>query len=90
MKNWKEWKNMNFNKCCRCGCFYLNNSHVCPNWEQKDLSDISTLKNYFDENGLPNSLETLSIFTCISQINVNRLINENKELSNLYGKNLKL
>ena len=35
---------MNFNKCCRCGCFYLNNSHVCPNCEQKDLSDISTLK----------------------------------------------
>ena len=81
---------MNFNKCCRCGCFYLNNSHVCPNCEQKDLSDISTLKNYFDENGLPNSLETLSSFTGISQINVNRLINENKELSNLYGKNLKL
>ena len=83
MKNWKEWKNMNFNKCCRCGCFYLN----C---EQKDLSDISTLKNYIDENGLPNSLETLSSFTGISQRNVNRLINENKELSNLYGKNLKL
>ena len=58
--------------------------------EKKDLSDISTLKNYFDENGLPNSLETLSSFTGISQRNVNRLINENKELSNLYAKNLKL
>ena len=48
------------------------------------------IQNYFDENGLPNSLETLSSFTGISQRNVNRLINENKELSNLYGKNLKL
>ena len=76
---------MNFNKCCRCGCFYLSNSHVCPNCEQKDLNDISTLKNYFNENGLPNSIESLSSFTGISQRNVNRLINENKELSNLYG-----
>lgn len=81
---------MNFNKCCRCGCFYLSNSHVCPNCEQKDLNDISTLKNYFNENGLPNSIESLSSFTGISQRNVNRLINENIELSNLYGKDFKL
>lgn len=81
---------MNFNKCCRCGCFYISNSHVCPNCEPKDINDISTLKNYFNENGLPNSMESLSSFTGISQKNVNRLISENKELSNLYGKDFKL
>lgn len=81
---------MNFNKCCRCGCFYLSNSHVCPNCEQKDLNDISTLKNYFSENGLPNSIESLSNYTSISQRNVNRLITQNKELTNLYGKEFNL
>ena len=81
---------MNFNKCCRCGCFYISNTHVCPNCEQKDINDICVLKNYFSENGLPNSIEALSSYTGISLKNVNRLINENNELSNIYGKDLNL
>ena len=41
---------MNFNKCCRCGCFFVSENAVCPNCEQKDNAEINRLKNYIEEN----------------------------------------
>ena len=34
---------MNFNKCKRCGCFFVANGDTCPVCTKKDNSDISTL-----------------------------------------------
>ena len=41
---------MNFNKCKRCGCFFVANGDTCPVCTTKDNNDISTLNNYFSEN----------------------------------------
>lgn len=81
---------MKFKKCCRCGCFYITKDAVCPNCMQKEENDISTLKNFYNENGIPSSMESLSTQTGISLRNVNRLISSDKELSNIFNKKTNL
>ena len=66
---------MNLNKCARCGAFFATNNNVCPNCEAKDSGEISKLKNFLSENECPNSLESLSIDTGISERNLNRFLN---------------
>ena len=65
---------MNFNKCKRCGAFFITNSNVCPNCLTKDNADISKLKSFLSENDCPNSLEALAIDTGISEKNLNRFL----------------
>lgn len=64
---------MNLNKCSRCGCFFNSNNNVCPNCEQKDLSEMSTLRNYIEENNNA-SIENISFSTGISEKNLNRYL----------------
>ena len=66
---------MEFNKCSRCGAFYTTESSVCPNCEPKDACEQITLKNYLNENAMPDSLEILSANTGISVKNLNRFLN---------------
>ena len=66
---------MEFNKCSRCGAFYTTESSVCPNCEPKDMCEQITLKNYLNENAMPDSLEILSANTGISVKNLNRFLN---------------
>jgi hypothetical protein len=47
---------MNFNKCKRCGCFFVANGDTCPVCTKKDNSDISTLNSYFAENENTHSI----------------------------------
>ncbi len=65
---------MEFKKCNRCGGFFVAEGNVCPKCSPKDALELSTFKNYIEENGL-SSLENMSIGTGISVKNINRFIN---------------
>lgn len=73
---------MNFNKCKRCGAFFLSDNNVCPNCEPKDIAELSKLKSFLSENDCPNSVEALSCNTGISVKNLNRFL-ELKDFSSL-------
>ncbi len=64
---------MEFKKCNRCGGFFASEGNVCPKCSTKDALELSTFKNYIEENGL-SSLEAMSIGTGISVKNINRFI----------------
>ena len=64
---------MEFKKCNRCGGFFASEGNVCPKCSQKDNLELSTFKNYIEENGL-SSLEAMSVGTGISIKNINRFI----------------
>jgi hypothetical protein len=64
---------MNFNKCERCGCFFVTEGNTCPSCSPKDTNDIEKLNNYFIENENNTiSLNQLSSITGISTKNISR------------------
>ena len=65
---------MEFKKCNRCGGFFATDGDICPKCSPKDHLELSTFKNYIEENGL-SSLEAMSVGTGISIKNINRFIN---------------
>ena len=65
---------MELNRCSRCGNFYVAEGNVCPKCSTKDGFEFSTFKSYIQENGLENSLNTISNNTGISVKNLNRFI----------------
>ena len=65
---------MEFNKCSRCGNFYLSNGNVCPKCSPKDNLEFSTFKSYIEQNGFENSLDQISSETGILVKNLNRFI----------------
>lgn len=65
---------MEFNRCGRCGSFYLSQGNVCPKCSAKDGFEFSNFKNYIEENGFENSLESISGEIGISVKNLNRFI----------------
>ncbi len=63
-------------KCSRCGAFYTKGGYVCPKCTDKDNFELSTFKNYVEENGVEvNSLSQISMQTGISEKNLNRFLN---------------
>ena len=72
---------MELNKCSRCGNFYVSEGNVCPKCSTKDGFEFSTFKSYIQENGLENSLNTISNNTGISVKNLNRFM-EYQEFQN--------
>lgn len=64
---------MELNRCNRCGAFYATSNDVCPKCVSIDNLELSTFKNYIEENGL-TSLDSMSIGTGISAKNINRFI----------------
>ena len=65
---------MEFNKCSRCGNFYLSEGNVCPKCTSKDNLEFSKFKTYIDENGLNENLDIISGETGISVKNINRFL----------------
>ena len=65
---------MELNRCSRCGNFYVAEGNVCPKCSIKDGAEFSTFKNYVQENGLENSLNTISNDTGITVQNLNRFV----------------
>ena len=41
---------MEFNKCSRCGNFFISNDDVCPKCKTKDTLEFETFKSYIGEN----------------------------------------
>ena len=69
---------MEFNKCARCGSFFLSDTEVCPKCLPKDKCDISKLTNYINDNNITNpTILDLSQNTGITLKNINRYINSN-------------
>ncbi len=68
---------MEFNRCSRCGSFYVAEGNVCPKCSQK--------------NGFENSLDTIANQTGISVQNLNRFVGypEFQEYKKDYQNNLK-
>ena len=69
---------MEFNKCSRCGSFYVSEGAVCPKCSGKDGFEFSTFINYVEENGFENSLDTIANETGISVKNLNRFLEYNE------------
>lgn len=65
---------MEFNKCSRCGNFFISNNDVCPKCQTKDTLEFETFKNYIAENGINENLDFLSSETGISTKNLNRFL----------------
>ncbi len=73
---------MQFNKCSRCGCFFMTNDSVCPNCKPKDIYDMNKLKSFLEEANSDASIEEISCNTGISAKNLHRLFCSD-ELANL-------
>ena len=76
---------MEFNKCSRCGNFFISDDDVCPKCKAKDTLEFETFKNYVSENGLVDNLDsfnldTVSNDTGISMKNLNRYIKKDIQL----------
>ncbi len=67
---------MNFNKCSRCGCFFMSDNSVCPNCEAKDKYEMSELKTFLEENTSQINIDNLSASTGISVKNLNRFLSQ--------------
>ena len=65
---------MEFNRCSRCGSFYISEGNVCPKCSTKDGFEFSNFKSYVQENGLENSLDTISGDPGISVKTLNRFL----------------
>ena len=66
---------MEFNRCSRCGSFYVTDGEVCPRCSHKDNFEFSTFKQYIQENGFEESLDNISSEIGISVKNLNRFVN---------------
>lgn len=64
---------MEFKKCNRCGNFYVSEGSVCPKCTPKDNLELSTFKNYVEENGF-NTIDNISSATGIAEKNLNRFL----------------
>ena len=73
---------MNFNKCARCGCFFSSKDLVCPNCKAKDETDKNLLRNYIENNDMPENAESLAFHSGVNIKNINRFLNT-KEFSDL-------
>ena len=51
---------MEFNKCSRCGNFFLSQADVCPKCQSKDNFEFGTFKAYVEENGIQGNSDYLS------------------------------
>ena len=65
---------MQFNRCSRCGCFFMSDNSVCPNFQQKDQYEMNQLKNFLEENTNQINIDNLSAYTGISVRNLNRFL----------------
>ena len=80
---------MEFNKCSRCGNFYISNDEVCPKCKTKDTLEFETFKTYVEKNGVTNNLDYLSNQTGISTKNLNRFLNY-EGYTGILNKNIEL
>ena len=74
---------MEFNKCNRCGSFFIKSGNFWQNCTEKNSANLSKLENYIQDFSGPETLEQLSYNTGISVPNLNRHINSNPKFSGI-------
>lgn len=72
---------MELKKCVRCGCFFASSTDTCPNCKNYDENDIVNLKNYLQNNEIPESVQSLSYKTGIDIKNINRYLQKEEFLN---------
>lgn len=80
---------MEFNKCSRCGSFYVSAGNVCPKCSTKDHLEFTTFQTYISENGIGENLDKVSGETGISVKNLNRFMNDINYSNDINLKNRK-
>lgn len=81
---------MNFNKCSRCGGFFISEGDTCPNCLQRDKFEMNRLENFIKENSNANfNLEDAALSNGISNKNLNRFLSQ-EQFSEFVNKNISL
>ena len=81
---------MNFNRCSRCGGFFMSEGNTWPSCLQKDQLEMSRLENFIMENSNTNlNLEDIASNTGISNKNLNRFLSQ-EQFSNFVNKTISL
>ena len=66
---------MELKKCERCGCFFVSNDVICLKCAPKDKCEMSTLRNYIQENSNNiSSIENIIAKTGFSEKNISRYL----------------
>lgn len=78
---------MNFNKCERCGCFFVTDQNVCPKCEPKENFEMQQLKNYLSTH-TTSTVEDISINTGISEKNLDRFLKQEEFTQLMQSANL--
>ena len=65
---------MKLNQCVRCGCFFTQESEVCPNCKSLDQIDVNSVKKYISNSKMPISVEALAYSSGVSVKTINRLL----------------
>ena len=68
---------MDFNKCERCGSFFISHNNICGNCLSKDNMDVSKLKDYFNNIEEVPTFDSVLFETGISEKNLLRHLNSN-------------
>lgn len=78
---------MNFNKCERCGCFFVTDQNVCPKCEPKENFEMQQLKNYLSTH-TTSTVEDISTNTGISERNLDRFLKQDEFAQLMQSTNL--
>ena len=78
---------MNFNKCERCGCFFVTDQNVCPKCEPKENFEMQQLKNYLSTH-TTSTVEDISTNTGISERNLDRFLKQDEFSQLMQSSNL--
>lgn len=78
---------MNFNKCERCGCFFVTDQNVCPKCEPKENFEMQQLKNYLSTH-TTSTVEDISTNTGISEKNLDRFLKQDEFAQLIQSANL--
>lgn len=78
---------MNFNKCERCGCFFVTDQNVCPKCEPKETFEMQQLKNYLSTH-TTSTVEDISTNTGISERNLDRFLKQDEFAQLMQSTNL--
>ena len=78
---------MNFNKCERCGCFFVTDQNVCPKCEPKENFEMQQLKRYLSTH-TASTVEDISINTGISERNLDRFLKQEEFTQLMQSENL--
>ena len=78
---------MNFNKCERCGCFFVTDQNVCPKCEPKENFEMQQLKNYLLTHNT-STVEDISANTGISERNLDRFFKQDEFAQLMQSANL--